>query len=176
MRIISGRFKGRRIQAPKNLPVRPTTDNAKEALFNILENEFEFAELRVLDLFSGTGNISMEFLSRGALEVISVDQNFGCVKFQKQLQRDFELQNYSIYKNNAFQAIEKVKGKFDIIFADPPYAMKSIPDFVQKVLSLDLLKENAVFILEHGKEVDTSDFPVSETRNYGRVIFSFFRN
>jgi 16S rRNA (guanine(966)-N(2))-methyltransferase RsmD len=176
MRIISGSLKGRRIQAPKNLPVRPTTDNAKEALFNILENEYDFQELRVLDLFSGIGSISLEFLSRGVKEVISVDQNYGCVRFQKQLQGEFELENYKVFKNKAEKAIEKVEGKFDLIFADPPYAMKGIPELAKKILSLDLLTDGGVFILEHGKEVETENLPVTETRKYGRVIFSFFRN
>lgn len=176
MRIIGGKLKGRKFYPPKKLPVRPTTDIAKEALFNILDNDYELSSVRVLDLFSGTGNISLEFLSRGAFEVIGVDKNFGCVSYQKSLKSDLNLENFFPYKNTALKGITKVKGKFDIIFADPPYAMDDIPGFVQAVLCADLLSEGGVFILEHGREVDESSIGCEETRKYGRVCFSFFRN
>ena len=119
MRIISGKFKGRRISAPKNLPVRPTTDMSKEALFNVLNNHFHFEDLKVLDLFSGTGNISYEFASRGSQNITSVDGDFGCVKFIKQTAAEFDF-NIAAIKSDVLQYIERCKSEYNIIFADSP--------------------------------------------------------
>ena len=120
MRIISGKHKGRRITAPKNLPVRPTTDMSKESLFNILNNHFNFNGLKVLDLFSGTGNISYEFASRGAGPITSVDGDMGCVNFIKKTATELDL-DISAIKSDVFSFLERNKTTYDIIFADPPY-------------------------------------------------------
>ena len=123
MRIISGQYKGRRISPPKNLPVRPTTDMSKEALFNVLNNYFDFEGLKILDLFSGTGNISYEFASRGSQNITSVDADFGCIKFIKQTATEFDF-NIAAIKSDIFAFIEKCQSSYDIIFADPPYALE----------------------------------------------------
>jgi 16S rRNA (guanine966-N2)-methyltransferase len=175
MRIISGSLKGRKIMAPGNLPVRPTTDVSKEALFNILDNTYELEGLRVLDVFSGTGNISLEFISRGVVEVISIDANYNCISFQKKIIKELNVTNLHSYKIDAFKGIEKVKGTFDIIFADPPYDFPKtnlLPDFI---LSKNLLNENGVLIIEHGRDTIFNTIKPIETRSYGKVNFSFFK-
>ena len=120
MRIISGLYKGRRITAPKKLPIRPTTDMAKEALFNILHHQYYFDGISVLDLFSGSGNISYEFASRGTEQITAVDDNYGCIKFITETATAFEM-SISTIKSDVFKFLEKSKQKQDIIFADPPY-------------------------------------------------------
>ena len=120
MRIISGKHKSKRITAPKKLPVRPTTDMAKEGLFNILNNSYYFEDLAVLDLFAGTGNISYEFASRGSTDIIAVDADYGCVNFINQTSKELDL-GISTIKGDVFKYLESTKGKFNIIFADPPY-------------------------------------------------------
>ena len=122
MRIISGKYKGRRINPPKGLPVRPTTDMSKEALFNVLNNHFNFDSLIVLDLFAGTGNISYEFASRGSSPITSVDGDFGCVKFIKQIAAEYDFPIAAV-KSDVFKFLEKCNTSFDIIFADPPYGL-----------------------------------------------------
>ena len=120
MRIISGLYKSRKINAPKNLPVRPTTDMAKESLFNILNNLYYFDEVSVLDLFAGTGNISYEFASRGAEQIICIDQNIGCIKFINETAEKFEMPIETI-KSDVFKFLEKASVQSTIVFADPPY-------------------------------------------------------
>ena len=120
MRIISGKHKGRRITAPKNLPVRPTTDLAKESLFNILNNHYYFDTISVIDLFSGTGNIAFEFASRGAKNIHAVDGNFNCVKFINKTSTEFDF-SINAYRSDVFKFLEKTALNADIIFADPPY-------------------------------------------------------
>ena len=122
MRIISGKYKGRRISPPKGLPVRPTTDMSKEALFNVINNHFSFESLKILDLFAGTGNISYEFASRGSAPITSVDGDFGCVKFIKQVAAEYDF-NIAATKSDVFKFLERNNASFDIIFADPPYAL-----------------------------------------------------
>lgn len=176
MRIISGKYKGRRIQAPKNLPVRPTTDMAKESLFNILNNYFNFGGLKILDLFSGTGNVSYEFASRGAESIISVDGDFGCVNFIKKTASEFDM-NITAIKSDVFKFLEKSKNTYDIIFADPPYGLEQ-KDF-EKIL--DLIFENKLLDLEGMLIVEHSKFTNLEhkenfsfSKAYGGSIFSFF--
>ena len=176
MRIISGQFKGRRISPPKKLPVRPTTDMSKEALFNILNNHFNFTELRILDLFAGTGNISYEFASRGSEPIIAVDADFGCVSFIKKTATEFEF-NLTAIKSDVFTFLEKNKGEYDIIFADPPYGI-SQADF-EKVVSLvfekQLLAEEGMLVIEHSKHTKLNHLEYfSFERNYGGSIFTFF--
>lgn len=175
MRIISGKLKGRKIMAPGNLPVRPTTDISKEALFNILENTFELEDSRVMDVFSGTGNISLEFISRGASEVISIDANYNCISFQKKTIKELNLTNLHPFKIDAFKGIEKAKGTFDIIFADPPYDFPKTNLLPEFILSKNLLNENGILIIEHGRDTIFTTLKPFETRNYGKVNFSFFK-
>lgn len=176
MRIISGQFKGRRISAPKNLPVRPTTDMSKESLFNILNNHFDFDGLRVLDLFSGTGNISYEFGSRGASQIVSVDADFGCVKFIKQTAAEFDFPITAI-KSNVFAFLEKASGEYDIIFADPPYdmAQKDFEKIVLSVFEKGLLSQEGMMIIEHSKYTKMENLPnYSFQKGYGGSFFTFF--
>ena len=122
MRIISGQYKSRKILAPKNLPVRPTTDMAKESLFNILNNQFYFDDISVLDLFAGTGNISYEFASRGTEQITCVDEDFGCVKFINKTAENFDMP-IQIIKSDVFKFLAKTTQKSNVIFADPPYRL-----------------------------------------------------
>lgn len=176
MRIISGKYKGRRIMAPKKLPVRPTTDMSKEALFNILNNHFNFAELKILDLFSGTGNISYEFASRGSEPIISVDADYGCVSFIKKTATEFEFDITAI-KSDVFQYLERAKGEFDIIFSDPPYNLEQT-DF-EKINTLvfekELLATDGMLVIEHSKHTKLDHLThFSFQKNYGGSVFSFF--
>ena len=120
MRIVSGRLKGRRLKAPKQLPVRPTTDMAKEALFNILNNQYYFDELSVLDLFAGTGNISYEFASRGTAEITAVDNHYGCINFIKTTSQELDI-GVNALKSDVFSFLNATTKSYDIVFADPPY-------------------------------------------------------
>lgn len=176
MRIVRGEFKGRHITAPSNLPVRPTTDFAKEGLFNVLENHIEFEGLKVLDLFSGTGNISYEFASRGAASVICVDIDWGCTNFIKKTYAGLDFKNGRVVKSDVFKFVKICKDSFDLIFADPPYALDKIPQIPHAVFENNLLKPGGWLIVEHDQFTDMSKhvkFVVK--RNYGKVNFSFFQ-
>lgn len=176
MRIISGLYKGRRISAPKKLPIRPTTDMAKESLFNILNNRYYFDEISVLDLFAGSGNISYEFASRGTKQITCVDQDYGCIKFINKTADDFEMQIQTI-KSDVFKYLEKTTQKATLIFADPPYnfdveAFSKIPELVFKN---SLLEDNGLLIVEHSKHTDLSQLANhSFSKSYGGNMFSFF--
>ena len=176
MRIISGKYKGRRITAPKNLPVRPTTDMSKEALFNVLNNHFNFSGLKVLDLFSGTGNISYEFGSRGCDNITSIDGDMGCVNFIKKTAKEFDL-NITAIKCDVFKFLEKHKGSYDIIFADPPYgiAQKEFEKLIEMVFENELLDEEGMMIMEHSKHTKLDHMMhFSFQKNYGGSVFSFY--
>lgn len=176
MRIISGLYKRRRIVAPKNLPVRPTTDMAKEGLFNILNNHYYFEDISVLDLFAGTGNISYEFASRGTTNIISVDQDFGCIKFINQTAESFNMPIKTI-KSDVFKFLEKASLKFDVVFADPPYdfTVEQFSKIAALVFQNALLEEEGVLVIEHSKETELSHLPhYSYTKSYGGNKFSFF--
>jgi|SRR5690554_581563 len=178
MRIVSGQFKGRRITAPKKLPVRPTTDMAKEALFNILNNQYYFDEITVLDLFAGTGNISYEFASRGTTNITSVDGDYGCVKFITETAKSFEMPIQAI-KSDVFTYLEKATKKSNIIFADPPYGF-SLENFIkipELIFKNNLLEEDGILIVEHSKHTVLSEIEnFSYSKSYGGNIFSFFEN
>ena len=176
MRIISGVHKGKKITAPKKLPIRPTTDFAKEALFNILNNRFHFNGLKVLDLFSGSGNIAYEFGSRGAGPIIAVDENFESIKFIKKTADDLDLDITPI-KSDVYKYLEKGAGKTDVIFADPPYNfdVPSLLSLVSITFERELLEEDGVLIIEHSKRLDLSSSKhFQEVRKYGNSVFSFF--
>lgn len=176
MRIISGKYKGRKITAPKKLPVRPTTDMAKEALFNILNNHYNFSELSVLDLFAGTGNIAYEFASRGADRITAVDADFGCVKFIDQTAKAFDFGIQAI-KSDVFKFLEKSGFKADIIFADPFYDMslENFEKIPELVFERHLLLEHGMLVIEHSKHTDLGHVPhFSRSRKYGGSVFSFF--
>lgn len=177
MRIVGGRLKGIRFNPPKNLPVRPTTDLAKEALFNILGNQLDITALKVLDLFSGTGNISLEFASRDAVEITSVDKNFGCYSYLKNLSKEQNLTQIKAIKADVFKFLNQETGQFDLIFADPPYDLSRIPEIASIVFDKNLLTHNGMLIIEHQSMQDLSAHPkFAEKRKYGYSAFSFFRN
>jgi 16S rRNA (guanine966-N2)-methyltransferase len=175
MRVISGIYKSRRFSPPKNFPSRPTTDSAKEGLFNILTNRLDFEDTEVLDLFAGTGNISLEFLSRGAKSVLSIDSHFVSFKFMKKSMHEVGAENWKVIKNDVFKYVPKLDREFDIVFADPPFGLEKIYDIPLLVLESTLLKDDGLLIIEHGRETDFSKKPYFENmRNYGGVNFSFF--
>ncbi len=175
MRIIGGKLKGLRILPPKNLPVRPTTDQAKEALFNILHHQLNFEALDVLDLFSGTGNMSLEFLSRGVKKLQAVDLDYGCINFLKQTAKQHQITNILALKADVFKYLNSTKDKFDLIFADPPYDILGIPDIPKLVFKHELLKKDGLLIIEHQSMQNLAAHPnFTEQRKYGYSSFSFF--
>ncbi|PHS52250.1 MAG: 16S rRNA (guanine(966)-N(2))-methyltransferase RsmD [Lutibacter sp.] len=176
MRIISGKHKSKRLNAPKKLPVRPTTDMAKEALFNILNNSYYFNEIAVLDLFSGTGNISFEFGSRGTQKITAVDAHFACINFINKTSNELDL-NIKTIKSDVFKYLEKNNAKFDLIFADPPYEFKI--DLFEKIVDLvfdkNILNDEGTLIVEHSKHTNLSNHEhFSYSKKYGGNMFSFF--
>lgn len=176
MRIISGKYKGRRISAPKNLPVRPTTDMAKESLFNILNNHFYFDQISVIDLFAGTGNISYEFASRGTKDIYAIDKHFGCTRFIHDTAKEFDL-SINAYKSDVFKFLEKTPLKADIVFADPPYNFEEekFIQIVELIFKNNILNEEGLLIVEHSKHTDLSNHPnYSYSKRYGGNVFSFF--
>lgn len=176
MRIISGIHKGKRINAPKKLPVRPTTDMAKEALFNILNNRYYFDEIKVLDLFSGTGNISFEFGSRGTRSITAVDANSGCINFIEQTAKSHELPINAI-RADVFGYLERMTAPVDIIFADPPYdlSLEEFEKLPNRTFENNLLELGGCLIVEHASQMDLSHLAnFSEKRKYGGSTFSFF--
>jgi len=175
MRIIGGKFGRRVIKTPKNLPVRPTTDLAKESLFNILNNQVDLNGIAALDLFSGTGAIAYEFVSRGCATVSCVEQNFNCIKFIKSVAENMEMDNLSIIKSDVFRFLKTNRKTYDIIFADPPYAIENLAEISNLVFENKMLNPNGLLIIEHPAEVDFSEQPYFKShRNYSKVNFSFF--
>ncbi len=176
MRIISGEYKGRAINPPKNLKARPTTDFAKENLFNVLNNLVDFEELEVLDLFAGTGSISYEFASRGVKNITSVEINTVHYNFIKRTAGELGIKNLYAVKANAFLYLKSCSKQFDLIFSDAPYDLEGSEAVIELVLSGKLLREDGVLIFEHSKGISFEDHPnFWQTRSYGSVQFSFFR-
>jgi len=176
MRIVSGSHKGRRITAPNKLPIRPTTDFAKEALFNILSSRFDFYELEVLDLFAGSGNISYEFASRGVPQIKCVDAHAGCVKFIHKTAAELSFP-ISTVKSDVYKYLNASNAILDIIFADPPYMfqLEQFEKLVDMIFQKKLLKPEGILIIEHPKQTDLSNlFGYLESRRYGSSMFSFF--
>lgn len=176
MRIISGKYRGRTIVPPRNLRARPTTDFAKENLFNVLNNIIDFEECDVLDLFSGTGSISYEFASRNARSVTSVELNSVHHNFIRQTARDLKFENFYAVKANAFLYLKGCHKQFDLIFSDAPYDLEGSGEIIDLVFEHNLLRDEGILIFEHSKEQDYSKHPKCfQTRSYGSVQFAFFR-
>lgn len=177
MRIISGILRSRKIDPPLNLPVRPTTDRAKEGLFNILQNIVDFEESTILDLFAGTGNISFEFYSHGCVNITSVEQNHQCVEFIKETTQKFRASGIKVLNMNVFSFLKKSTIKYDVIFADPPYDLKEFKSIPELIFEHDMLASDGIFILEHSPKISFLEHPKCyDHRVYGLVNFSFFRN
>jgi 16S rRNA (guanine(966)-N(2))-methyltransferase RsmD len=177
MRIVSGTHKSRRITPPNGLPVRPTTDLAKESLFNILNNRIGFEEISVLDLFAGTGNISFEFASRGANEITAVELNPKCVAFIQKSAEAMGFKMISVIRTSVFTLLPVLKRQFDLIFADPPFESEDIDKLPDIIFSHKLLAPDGWLVIEHPRNVKFQLHPnFTEQRQYGKVNFSFFRN
>ncbi|WP_199912762.1 RsmD family RNA methyltransferase [Aquimarina aquimarini] len=177
MRIISGKHKGKRLTAPKKLPVRPTTDMAKEGLFNILGNYYNFSTISVVDLFAGTGNISYEFISRGTENITAVDSHYACVGYIKSTTKELGSPIETI-KSDVYNYLEKVKHKADIIFADPPYdfTIEQFTKIATLVFENELLNDDGMLIIEHSKYTSLEEAPYFDnSRKYGGSVFSFFK-
>lgn len=176
MRIISGTLKGRRLQPPKNLPVRPTTDRAKESLFNILMHQYDFDEATVLDLFAGTGSIGYEFASRGVKQVVAVDNNVQCVNFITKTAENLALP-ITVVRAPVLRFMERISTSYNFIFADPPYAfsIEEYRELIEFIFSKNALQIGGLLVVEHAEQMDLSALThFREARNYGGCIFSFF--
>ena len=176
MRIVGGTFKGRIFNPNKKFSARPTTDVAKEALFNILANRIDFSGLKVLDLFSGPGSIGYEFISRGASEVTFVDKEMNHIRFIQEVTEKLKITNAKIIHNDAFRFLKFCRQQFDVVFCDPPFDLLYINEIPETVFESGILHESSLFILEHSRDYDFSKLPhFFENRKYGKVNFSFFR-
>lgn len=178
MRIIGGELGGRKLNPPNKMPyTRPTTDIAKEGLFNIIENNLEISELKTLDLFGGTGSISYELASRGAVDQTIVEKDNSMYEFIKKTAQQLGLSNLKIVKADVFRFMDQCNEQFDFIFAGPPYALETIDDLPRRIVEKNLLKPNGWFVLEHTPRNDYKTFPLYKTeRNYGTTVFSIFVN
>ena len=176
MRIIGGTLRGKQIIAPKNLPIRPTTDFAKEGLFNILNNRIDFEDCTVLDLFSGTGNIALEFASRGAKKITAIDMHSPCLNFLRDTAKSLKLNSIFTERADVFKYLEKAHSAYDVIFADPPYELENTATIHDLVYKNNLLNEDGLLIIEHSLKTNLSnkEFFI-DTRKYGNVNFSFFK-
>ncbi len=177
MRIISGALKGRRFSPPKSFSARPTTDIAKESLFNVLNNRIDFEEQCVLDLFAGTGSISYEFASRGCEDITAVELNYKHFRFIKSMLKDLNLEKeISLIRADVFKYLEKCGLTYSLVFADPPFDLKNFDSIPDLFFEQNLLKEDGLFILEHSDKKNFEEHPnYQEVKKYGKVHFSFFR-
>lgn len=177
MRIIAGNLRGRRLNPPANLPVRPTTDMARESLFNILNNYVDYEDCSVMDLFAGTGAVSFEFVSRGAREVTSIDINAQCADYIKAETLRLGIHNMHVVRADVFDLLKRANRRFDIVFADPPYAIEGLPTLPDLVFDRQVLTDDGIFILEHPREHSFEGHPhFWQHRAYGKVNFTFFAN
>lgn len=176
MRIISGELGGRRFNPPASMPyTRPTTDIAKEGLFNILQNNLDFEELVTLDLFGGTGSISYELASRGVRDLTVVEKDNSMYEFIRKTAAGFGIENLKLLKMDVFKFISTCNKQFDFIFAGPPYALTTINDLPVQVFEKKLLRNGGWFVLEHTPRNDYKSFPFFKSeRNYGTTVFSIF--
>ncbi|NDV46162.1 16S rRNA (guanine(966)-N(2))-methyltransferase RsmD [Paludibacter sp. 221] len=176
MRIVSGKYKGRRISPPNNITARPTTDFAKEGLFNLLSNQLDFEDINALDLFAGTGSISLELISRECKSVTAVELNEKHYAFIKKTCSELKVDNLLLLKTDVFKFIKKTHAKYDLIFADPPYDLRELTAIPDMIFERDILSENGLFVLEHSAKNNFESHPnFKEHRHYGNVNFSFFR-
>ena len=176
MRIITGQYKGRHFDIPRTFKARPTTDFAKENIFNVLNGYIDFDGSAALDLFAGTGSISLEMLSRGCAPVVSVEADRDHAAFIAQCMKKIGTTDNVLIRGDVFRFLKKCHEQFDFIFADPPYALENLVTLPGLVLGNDLLKPDGIFVLEHGKNYDFSEEPrFLEHRSYGSVNFSLFR-
>lgn len=176
MRVITGKYKGKHFEGPRSFKARPTTDFAKENLFNVLRAYLDFEETRALDLFAGTGSITLELLSRGCREVMSVERDRQHHAFIQSMLRHLDDPAATAICGDALRFISKGFKEFDFVFADPPYALRELPELPERVMNSKLLAPGGLFVLEHGKNNDFTDHPCFlEHRAYGSVNFSFFR-
>lgn len=177
MRIISGSLKARRFSIPKNFPSRPTTDFAKEGIFNVLDHQMSLSDLKILDLCAGTGNISFEFISRDSGHVTAVDINSNCLRYIQKNAIDFGIsESLETIKSDILHYLKKTDQKFDLIFADPPYEYTFHAEIAQIIFERDLLNEDGLLIIEHGKHTKLAETPHFDiTRTFGNIHFSFFR-
>lgn len=177
MRIISGAYKGKIINAPLTLSARPTTDFAKTGLFNMLNFRFKFEKLSVLDLFAGTGNISYEFISRGCTSLVAVDKDIHAVKFISDTFKKLNATGADVIHDDVLMFVENAKKNYDVIFADPPYGISNHTELITEIFENKLLNANGIFILEHQSKKHFTDCNhFSEERKYGNAAFTFFTN
>ena len=175
MRIIRGKYGRRRFDVSTNITARPTTDFARENIFNVLENYVDFEGLSALDLFAGTGAITFEFLSRECADVTAVEKSATQYNFIRKVAQQLNVQNLNLVKGDALRFIDTCIKKFDVIFADPPYDMPDFASVPERVLSSQMLRPGTVFVIEHNKHHDFSSLPgFREHRAYGSVNFSIF--
>lgn len=175
MRVVSGKYKGRTIHPPHNFRARPTTDFAKESLFNILANAFDIESLRVLDLFSGTGSIAYEFASRGCADIELVESDRFHMAFIRKTITEWKIEGVTPHQMNVFSYLKYPRPPFDLIFCDPPFDMKGRELLPDTILQSGLLKPEGWLVFEHSRSVHFLKHPaLLEERNYGSVHFSFF--
>jgi len=174
LRIISGKYKGKHFGNIKKLKARPTTDRAKESLFNILNNIIYFEDIKFLDLFSGTGSISYEFASRGCGNITCIDIDYNHIRYIKKTSEELNF-DFNIIKTDAFKFLKSAKNKYNLIFADPPFNMENFEDIPILIKENNFLLENGILIIEHSDKFNFSKTIPYETRSYGKVCFSFFK-
>lgn len=176
MRIITGKYKGRHFDIPRTFKARPTTDFAKENIFNVINGYIDWEDTTALDLFSGTGSISLELLSRGCKQVVSVEKDRDHARFISQCMEKIGAEEHILIKGDVFRFLKSCHQKFDLIFADPPYALPELSTIPDLIFQHDLLKEDGLLVFEHGKHNDFSSNPYFiEHRSYGSVNFSLFK-
>ena len=176
MRIISGKYKGRNFNVPRNFKARPTTDFAKENLFNILTNIIDFEDTVALDLFSGTGSISLELLSRGCKEVTSVEMDSLHFAHLKKCAQTLDDKNWHMVRDDVFRFIRRCKASYNLVFADPPYALKELKEIPGLILEGNMLTDDGILVFEHGKDNNFNEHPCFFRQiAYGSVNFSFFK-
>lgn len=176
MRIITGRYKGRRFDIPRTFKARPTTDFAKENIFNVINGYTDWEETTALDLFAGTGSISLELLSRGCPQVVSVEKDRDHARFISQCMEEIGTENHVLIKGDVFRFLKSCHQQFDLVFADPPYALPELPTLPDLIFQYGLLEEDGLLVFEHGKHDDFSTHPhFLEHRSYGSVNFTLFK-
>lgn len=176
MRIISGTYKARRISVPKNITARPTTDFAKEGLFNLIDNQIDIEGITALDLFAGTGSIGIELISRGANHVVSVEQSDRHCAFIRKTCKQLSIHNLLLLKTDVYRFLSTSTRRFDLIFADPPYDMDDFEKLPQLILDKKILLPNGLMIIEHSSKLSFETHPCfCSHRRYGNVNFSFFQ-